>query len=101
MKRKWTKEELIKIFEVLIENETGLLTRPEFRNHFNRDENLVVNQFTRFATNNVAYRSIDCDLEKLSDDEFWAKLEGSKYIDLLEDNAASAILNMAEKFGLN
>lgn len=97
--RKWSKEELIKIFEILIENECPLHTRPEFRQHFDRDGQLVVNQITRKATNNVAYRSVDFDLENITDEEFWAKVEGSKYLDLLEDNAASAILNMAEKFG--
>lgn len=100
MKRKWTKEELIKIFEVLIENECPIHTRPEFRKHFDRNGHLVINQLTRGATNNVAYRSVDFDLQDLSDEEIWNKIEDSKYLDLLEDNAASAIMNMAEKFGL-
>ncbi len=98
--KKFSKEELIKIFEVLIENECPLHTRPEFRQHYDRDGQLVINQLTRGATNNVAYRSVDFNIENMNDGEFWGKIEGSKYIDLLEDNAAAAILGMAEKFGL-
>lgn len=101
MKRKWSKEELIKIFEVLIEKECPLHTRPEFRKHFDRDGQLVINQITRFATKNLAYKSVDFDVNKVGDEEFWEKLGDSKYQDLLEDNAASAILGMAEKFGLS
>lgn len=100
MKRKWTKEDLIQIFEVLIEHESGITTRPELRNALSRDENLFVNQITRSATNNVAYRSVDFDLSTMSDEEAWNRIESSKYLDLLEDNAAAAIMNMAEKFGL-
>lgn len=100
MNKKWTREELIKIFEVLIENECMLQTRPEFRKHFDRDGQLVINQLTRGATSNLAYRSVDFDIENIDDDAFWNKVEDSKYLDLLEDNAAAAILGMAEKFGL-
>lgn len=100
MNKKWTKEELIKIFEVLIESECMLQTRPEFRKHFDRDGQLVINQLTRGATSNLAYRSVDFDVENINDGEFWDKIEGSKYLDLLEDNAAAAILGMAEKFGI-
>ncbi|MBI2974461.1 MAG: hypothetical protein HYY43_02590 [Deltaproteobacteria bacterium] len=100
MNKKWTREELIKIFEILIENECPLHTRPEFRKHYDRDGHLVINQITRKATNNVAYRSVDFDVETISEKEFWDRIEKSKYLDLLEDNAAAAILGMAEKFGL-
>lgn len=100
MKRKFSKEELIKIFEVLIERECPLQTRPEFRKHYDRDGQLVINQLTRKATNNVAYRSVDFDFNNVNDQEFWDKIEKSKYVDLLEDNAAAAIMGMAEKFGL-
>lgn len=100
MSRKWTKEELIKIFEVLIESECPLHTRPEFRKHFERDGHLVINHLTRGATNNVAYRSVDFDIENMNDEDFWNKIESSKYLDLLEDNAAGAILGMAEKLKL-
>lgn len=100
MKRKFTKEELIKLFEVLIEHESQLHTRPEFRKHFDRDGQLVINQITRAATGNVAYGTVDFDIDDMSDEEFWARVEGSKYLDLLEDNAASAILSMVQKFNL-
>lgn len=100
MNKKWTREELIKIFEMLIENECPLHTRPEFRKHYDRDGHLVINQITRKATNNVAYRSVDFDVETISEKEFWDRIEKSKYLDLLEDNAAAAILGMAEKIGL-
>ncbi|MBI2092394.1 MAG: hypothetical protein HYT75_05335 [Deltaproteobacteria bacterium] len=100
MNKKWTREELIKIFEILIENECPLHTRPEFRKHYDRDGHLVINQITRKATNNVAYRSVDFDVETISEKEFWDRIEKSKYLDLLEDNAAAAILGMAEKIGL-
>ncbi|PIR17934.1 MAG: hypothetical protein COV46_02160 [Deltaproteobacteria bacterium CG11_big_fil_rev_8_21_14_0_20_49_13] len=98
--KKFSKEELIKIFEVLIESECPLHTRPEFRKHYDRDGQLVINQLTRKATGNVAYRSVDFDVKSVSDAEFWNKIEGSKHLDLLEDNAAAAILGMAEKFGI-
>lgn len=98
--KKLTKEELIRVFEILIENESALHTRPEFRNKFDRDSNLVINQLTRGATNNVAYRSVDFNIDTMTDEEFWDRIENSKYLDLLEDNAAAAILGMAEKFGL-
>ena len=98
--KKFSKEELIKIFEVLIERESPLHTRPEFRKHYDRDGQLVINQLTRKATNNVAYKSVDFNIENISDEEFWNKIEGSKYMDLLEDKAAAAILGMAEKFGI-
>lgn len=100
MKRKWTREDLIQVFEVLIEHESGITSRPELRNALSRDENLFVNQITRSATSNVAYRSVDFDTAKMSDEEAWKKIESSKYLDLLEDNAAAAIMSMAEKFGL-
>jgi hypothetical protein len=48
----------------------------------------------------VAYRTIDFDVNDISDDEFWAKVDRSKYFDLIEDNAAAAILGMAEKLGM-
>ncbi len=97
--KRLTKEELIKVFEVLIENECMIHTRPEFRDKYNRDEHLVINQITRGATNNVAYRSVDFDIDNISDEEFWAKIEGSKFLDLVEDNAAASIVGMAEKLG--
>lgn len=100
MSKTWTKEELIKIFEILIEKECALHTRPEFCKHFDHDGQLVVNQITRQATTNVAYRTVDFDLKNISDEEFWARVEGSKYLDLIEDNAAVSLLGMAQKLNI-
>ncbi len=100
MSRKWTKDELVKMFEVLVEKEQLVLTRPEFRNGFSREENLVINQLIRKATDNIAYKSVDFKVDEMSDEEIWEKIEDSKYLDLLEDNAADSIMSVAGKLGL-
>ncbi len=100
MSKKLSKEDLIKLFELLIEKECSVHTHPEYRGRFNRDENLIINQVTRQATNNVAYKTVDFDLENMSDEEFWSMVEGTKFNDVIENNAAAEILKMAGKFNL-
>ena len=94
------KNDLVRIFEYLIENEVGVTSHPAFRQLLDRNRNLFVNQITRESTNNLAYNSFDFDLTALEDDKIWALLDGSKYSEVIEDNAASAFVKMAEKFDL-
>lgn len=96
----WTREALIKIYEALIEANSTILGHPEFRKHLTRDQKLYANQVTREATGNLAYRSVEFDVERASDEEFWHKVDESKYRGFIEDNAAIAILKMAEKLNL-
>lgn len=100
MARKWTKEELVRLFELMIEAAMPVVTHPNFRNRLSRDENLFTNQIVRESNGNIAYRSVDCDILNMSDEDFWEFLDSSNYNDLIEDNAAVAILKMAEKLNL-
>jgi len=99
-KTKWTKEDFIEFLEVLIEHDVPVHNNPYFRKLLTRDENLFVNQSVRHSTGNVAYRTVDNDVDEMSDDEFWSMVDSTDYNDLIEDNAAIAILKMAEKFNL-
>lgn len=100
MAKKWDKEDLIKIFEMLIERGCPITSHPKFRELLTRDENLFANQVTREANGNIAYKSVDFDVDDIEDDEFWSRIDHTPYQDLIEDNAAIAILKMAEKFNL-
>jgi len=100
MARKWTKEEIVGLFEMLIEAHVPIVSHSEFRKHLSRDQNLFTNQTIREANGNIAYRSVDCDILNLTDEDFWSFIDGSDYNDLIEDNAAVAILKMAEKLNL-
>ncbi len=100
MKRKWKKEDVIKLFELLIENNIPILSSRHFRDHLDRDHKLLSNQMIRSANGNIAYKRVDFDLDKLNDEEFWEKIEETQYLDLIEDNAAVAILKMAERFNI-
>lgn len=97
---KWTKEDLIQFLEVLIEHDVPVHNNPYFRKLLSRDQNLYVNQNVREATGNLAYRSVDKDIDQLSDEEFWEMVDNTDYNELIEDNAALAILKMAERFNL-
>jgi len=99
-RKKWTRNEIIKLFETLIENDSPLISRPEFRGLLDRDENLFANQVTREANGNIAYRSVDFDIDGIEDSEFWDRIESTPYNDLIEENAAVALVKMAEKLGL-
>ena len=99
--KKWTREEAIKVFEILLERGSTLFSSPTFRKHLSRNENLLANQFTREANGNIAYRSVDFKVDDaLSDEVFWERIEKTPYTDLIEDNAAVAIVKMAEKLKL-
>lgn len=100
MSRKWKKEDLIEIFETLIECGSTLTSHPAFRSLLDRNRNLFANQITREANGNIAYRSVDFNVDNLKDEEFWGRIDSTPYQDLIEDNAAAAILKMAEKFNL-
>jgi hypothetical protein len=100
MGRKFTTEDLIKLFEHLIESNDSITSSNHFRKHLDRDEKLFANQVTKKANSNIAYRQVDCNVMELSDDEFWAVVDKGSYNDLIEENAASDIVKMAKKFNL-
>lgn len=100
MAKKWTREEVVRLFELLIERGAPIVSHPRFRELLNRDQNLLANQVTREANGSIAYRSVDFDVETLEDEEFWEMIDSTPYQDLIEDNAAIAILKMAEKFNI-
>ncbi len=97
---KLTREQWVQIFERLIEQDSTLLSSTKFRGLLSRDENLIANQLTREGTNNVAYRSVDVDITNMTDDEIWELLDNSKYSEIIEENAAGAIMKMAEKLNI-
>lgn len=97
---KWTKEDVTKIFELLIERGCTLTSSPKFRGLLDRDKNLLANQITREANGNIAYRTVDFDVSKIADEDFWDKIDETPYQDMIEENAAVAILKMAEKLNL-
>ncbi|OGQ44814.1 MAG: hypothetical protein A3H42_04130 [Deltaproteobacteria bacterium RIFCSPLOWO2_02_FULL_46_8] len=99
--KKWTREEVVKVFEILMERGSNLFSSPGFRKHLDRDRNLLANQVTREANGNIAYRSVDFPIvEELSDNDFWTRIDQTPYNDLIEDNAAIALMKMAEKLKL-
>lgn len=100
MAKRWTREDLCRLFELLIERNCTLTSDPMYRELLNRDENLFANQVTREANGNIAYRSVDFDIDGIADEAFWDRIDSTPYQDLIEDNAAIAILKMAEKFNL-
>lgn len=100
-KKKWTRNEVVKVFEILMEKGNFLFSHPKFRNRLDRDKNLLANQFTREANGNIAYRSVDFQItEEMTDEAFWNRITGTPYRELIEDNAAVALLKMAEKLKL-
>lgn len=100
MARKWTRKDLVQVFEALIECNSNLTSHPAFRDRLDRNRNLFANQVTREANGNIAYRSVDFDIDDIPDEVFWDRIDSTPYQDLIEDNAAIAILKMAEKFNL-
>lgn len=100
MTHHWTREDVTKIFEALIEQGSPLFSHHAFRKNLSRDENLFANQSIREANGNIAYRSVDFDLNDKTDQEIWDKIEQTPYLDVIEENAAVAIIKMAEKLKL-
>lgn len=100
-RKKWTRAEAVRVFEILLERGCDLFSSPGFRNHLTRDESLLANQLTREANGSLAYRSVNFQLDDaMSDTEFWSRIDKTPYLDLIEDNAAVAIIKMAEKLKL-
>ena len=97
---KWTKKDLVKLFEILIERNPSITSDPAFRELLTRNENLFANQVTREANGNIAYSSVDFDCLEKTDDDFWKEMDKTKHRDIIEDNAAIALLKMAEKLNL-
>lgn len=99
-KRKWTKEEVTRLIELLIERGNPIVSHPKFRQLLDRDENLLTNQIIREANGNIAYRSVDIDIDGIEDEAFWNMIDGTPYNELIENNAAVAIVKMAEKLNV-
>lgn len=99
--KKWKREELVELFEMLIDSGNSIASHNDFRKHLDRDRNLYTNQIIRQANGNIAYRSVDCDVLNLSDEEFWSFIDDTEHSELIEENAAVAILKMVEKLDLN
>ena len=99
-RKKWTKEEVIRLFELLIERGHPIVSHPKFRRLLDRDGNLLANQVIREANGNIAYRSVDIDIDDLSDEDFWNIIDETPYNELIENNAAIAIVKMAEKLDI-
>lgn len=100
-KHPWTRGDAVRVFEILLERGSTLFSSNAFRQHLTRDESLLANQFTREANGNIAYRSVDFKIEdKMSDENFWDRIENTPYNELIEENAAVAIVKMAEKLKL-
>ncbi len=100
MAKKWTREEVIRLFEILVERESPLVSHPKFRALLNRDENLLTNQVIREANGNIAYRSVEFDVVDCEDAAFWDRIDDTPYSDMIQNNAAAALVKMAEKFGI-
>lgn len=99
-KKKWTREEVVKIFEILIENDSPLVSHPKFRRLLNRDANLFTNQVTRQANGSIAYKTVDFDVVDIADEAFWERIDITPYQELIEENAAVALVKMAEKLNI-
>ncbi len=69
-KVKLTKEQIIRIFEILVEKNAPILTHQKFRGILDRDQNLAANQIVRQANGNIAYRTVDFDVLDIDDEEF-------------------------------
>jgi hypothetical protein len=100
MAKKWTRSDVAKVFEILIERGCDIVSHPKFRDLLNRDENLFTNQTIRQANGNIAYRSVDFDVLGLEDETFWDRIDDTPYRDLIEDNAAIALTKMAAKLDI-
>jgi len=98
--RGWTKKELVRLFELLMERGSPLVSHPGFRKLLDRDENLFTNQIIRDANGNITYRSVDFDIDDMLDEEFWTKIENSFDPELIERNAVVEMLKMADKLGI-
>ena len=99
-KNKWTLQDFIKYLEKLIELDVPIHNNPYLRKMLTRDQNLSLNQKVRHATGNVAYKTLDFDIDEVSDEEFWSRIDDNRYNEFIEDNANRAILKMAGRFNL-
>ena len=93
-------EESETMLELLIERGHPIVSHPKFRRLLDRDGNLLANQVIREANGNIAYRSVDIDIDDLSDEDFWNIIDETPYNELIENNAAIAIVKMAEKLDI-
>lgn len=98
--KKLNQGDVIGAFELLIEWGSPIVSHPKFRALLDRDENLFTNQVIREANGNIAYRSVDCDIDGMDDEEFWKIIDSTPYNELIERNAAVAILKNAEKLDI-
>ncbi|MFA4873805.1 MAG: hypothetical protein WC956_00750 [bacterium] len=98
--KKCKEGDVVKLFETLIENEAPIVSHYKYRALLTRDEKLEVNQIIRKVNCKIAYGSVDFDVAGVSDEAFWARIDSSQYCHQIENNAAIAMVKMAEKFGI-
>jgi len=93
-------DKFVGVMERLIERGAQIVSHHRFRGLLDRDGNLAVNQAIRQANDNIAYRTVDFDLDDMNDDEIWAAIDGSRHSDLIKRNAVGNMLKMAKKLGI-
>ena len=97
---KLPQEKVESIFKKLIERGSRIVSHHKFRGLLDRDGNLAVNQAIREANDNIAYSSVDFDIDGMSDEEFWARIDASEHNDVIKRNAVVGMLKMADKLGI-
>jgi len=98
--QKLSPDQFTGVMEKLIERGSRIVSHHKFRGVLDRDGNLTVNQAIRAANDNIAYSSVDFDLEGVSDEEFWARIDASEHNDVIKRNAVVGMLKMADKLGI-
>lgn len=96
----WSRKDLLKVTEALIDMDCPLFTHPRFRKGFSHDLNLFANQIIREANSNSAFRSVDFEIDGLDNGSFWDMIDDTKHADFIEETAATNLLKMAAKLNL-
>ncbi|MFA4974492.1 MAG: hypothetical protein WC683_17940 [bacterium] len=100
--RKLGADRLLGVVERLLTKDAKIVSHYKFREILDRDENLAFNQAIRQARENIAYKDVNFDIDGMSDDEFWARIDMADRVHdgIIENNAAVNLFKMAEKLGI-
>lgn len=100
--RKLGADRLVGVVERLLARDAQIVSHYKFRDVLDRDENLMFNQAIRQARENIAYKDVDFEIDGMSDDEFWTRIEDADRVHggVIENNAAANLFKMAEKLGI-
>lgn len=95
-------DRLLGVVERLLERDAKIVSHYKFRGVLDRDEKLAFNQAIRKARENIAYKDVNFDIDGMSDNEFWAKIDMADRVHggIIENNAAVNLVKMAEKLGV-